>query len=113
MDTTISEPLIDESLDMHRETVRETLDSIAQDVGAALRDNGMNYAVFFTAGQSDRTVITIATPFDPSDEIWERMISTAIEIISDRLGGIKLGSRELPCASANLVMTAADLTADF
>ena len=113
MDTTISEPLIDESLDMHRETVRETLDAIANDVGAALRDNGMNYPIFLTAGRSDRTILTIATPFDPSDQVWERMVAIAIEIISDRLGGIKLGSRELRCASANPIMTAVDVTAEL
>jgi hypothetical protein len=109
MDT---EPLSADSLDMHRETVRETLDAIANDVGAALRDNGMNYPIFLTAGRSDRTILTIATPFDPCDQIWERMVAIAIGIISDRLGGIKLGSRELRCASANLVMTGADLTAE-
>jgi hypothetical protein len=98
---------------MHRETVRETLDAIANDVGAALRDSGMNYPIFLTAGRSDRTILTIATPFDPSDQVWEGMIAIAIGIISDRLGGLKLASHELRCASANLSMTAVDLTADL
>jgi hypothetical protein len=38
------------------------------------------------------------------------MIVIAIEIIADRLDGLKLSSRELRCASANMVMTGADLT---
>ena len=110
---TIEEPLTDENLDVHRATVRETLDAIASDVGVALKDAGYNYPIFLTAGRSDRTILCISTPFDPSDKIWEQMTSIAIGIITKRLGGIKLSRRELRCASANLVMTAADVTADF
>ena len=50
-----------------RETIRESLDAIANDIGMAMRDVGLRFPVYITVRASGDSLATIATPLDPSD----------------------------------------------
>jgi hypothetical protein len=50
-----------------------------------------------------------ATPLDPSDSDWLRAGQIVTDIIGDKIDGVKLRHRELPCAAAGAMMGAADL----
>jgi hypothetical protein len=52
------------------------------------------------------------TPGESSAADWLSATAIVHEIVSKRLGGIKLRNRELQCAMVNATMTVADLTAD-
>ena len=102
----------DDHLYSQRETIRESLDEIATDVGMMLRDVGLTFPVFLTVPTSGNSLATIATPIDPSDEDWTRASAIICQIIEDRCGTGKLRRRELRCAMANAQMSAADVTTD-
>jgi hypothetical protein len=103
---------IDDGLDAQRDTIRHSLDAIASDVGMALRDVGLNFPVFLTVPNSGHSLATIATPLDPTDCDWQRASEIVCQIIAKRIGCDRLRARELTCAVANSMVTAADLTAD-
>jgi hypothetical protein len=54
----------------------------------------------------------MAIPADPSADVWLSVTRIVSQIVSDRLDGTVLRSRELPCAMADTTMSAADLTED-
>jgi hypothetical protein len=103
------EPSIDDSLDAQRETLRQSLDAVASDVGLALRDAGLNFPVFLTVPSSGNSLATIATPLDPIDDDWEHASAIACRIIAEKVGCDGLRARALTCAVANSSMAAADL----
>jgi hypothetical protein len=111
MDTT-DESSSNETLEENRETLRTSLHEIAAEVGNAMRDARLNFPLGLTVPASGNALITLLTSDDPSSA--DRLSETGIvhEIVAKRLGGIKLSSREPPCAMANATMTAVDLTAD-
>jgi hypothetical protein len=110
MDTT-NELSTSERLAAHREIIRQSLDEIANDVGSALRDVGLNYPIYMTVPHSGDPIATIATPLNPSNDDWLKMSAIACRVVGRRLG-IRLRDKTLPCAMANAAMSAADLTAD-
>jgi hypothetical protein len=52
------------------------------------------------------------TPDHPSSADWQSATAIVYETIAKRLGGIKLRSRELPCAMINVAMNVVDVIAD-
>jgi len=60
MDTT---PQTD--LDAQRETIRRSLNEIANDIGMAMRDVGLHFPVFMTVRDNGDSLATIATPLEP------------------------------------------------
>jgi hypothetical protein len=108
MDTT--NKLSPERLEAHREIIRASLNEIVADVGAAMRAAGLNYPIFLTVPHSGDPIATIATPLDPSDDDWSKMSAIACRVVGKRLE-IRLVDKTLPCAAANVAMSAADLTA--
>ena len=58
---------IDDHLYSQRETIRQSLDAIGNDIGMAMRDVGQTFPVYITVGTSGNSLATIATPLDPSD----------------------------------------------
>ena len=58
---------------------------------------------------SGDALLTFATPIDPCDEDWSHAGQIVSDIIGDKLDGVKLRHRELPCAAAGVIMGAADL----
>ena len=108
MDTT---PQTD--LDAQRETIRRSLNEIANDIGMAMRDVGLHFPVFMTVRDHGDSLATIATPLDPSDEDWSRASAIVCQAIGQKIGDRKLRSRELLCAVANAApMSAAEVAAE-
>ena len=106
MDTT---PQTD--LDALRETIRRSLNEIANDIGMAMRDVGLHFPVFMTVRDNGDSLATIATPLDPSNDDWERATAIVRQIIGQKIGNRKIRSRELFCAVANAApMSAAEVT---
>jgi hypothetical protein len=102
----------DNQVEADREIIRPLLDDIAQEVGNKLREAGLSLQVFLTVPRSGNAIATMATPADPSTDVWLSVIRIVSKIVSDRLDGTVLRSRELPCAMADTTMSAADLTGD-
>ena len=51
--------------------------------------------------RSGDSLVSIATPLDPSDDNWERATAIACEVIGRWLGVEKLRSRPMICAIAD------------
>jgi hypothetical protein len=113
MDTINQRDSVNEpQVEAERDIIRPILDDIAQEVGNKLRDEGLSFPIFLTVPHTGTAIATMATPLDPQDDVWLRAVAIVSEIVSERLNGIKLRSRELPCAMVGTAMSAADLTAD-
>jgi hypothetical protein len=104
--------LLDDRLESQRETIRQSLDAIANDIGMALRDIGLTFPVFLTVPNSGLSLVTFATPIDPTDEDWSRATEIVCQAIEGRIGASKLRGAALQCAMARATMSAADVTAD-
>ena len=91
----------EDRLETQRETIRQSLDAIANDIGMVMRDVGLNFPVYITVRNSGNSLATIATPLDPSDEDWSRASAIVCQIIQKRIGCGRLRGRELSCAVAN------------
>jgi hypothetical protein len=109
MDTDNECQEIDDTLDAQRDTLRQSLDAIASDVGLALRDVGLNFPVFLTVPNSGHSLATIATPLDPTDGDWQRASEIVCQIIAQKVGYDRLRGRKLTCAIVNGSIAAADL----
>ena len=100
-------------LDTQRDMIRQSLNEIANDIGMAMRDVGLNFPLYITVRNSGDAVVTIATPRDPSDEQWQHAREIVCRTLEERVGCGRLGGRELACAIANAgAINAADVTAD-
>ena len=106
------ESSIDDRIDAQRSVIRQSLDELAADVGVALRNAGLACPVFLTVPNSGDSLATVATPIDPPNEDWSRVMAIVCRIFEERVGKGKLRSRELRCAMATAAMTAAEVTAD-
>jgi hypothetical protein len=98
-----------ERLEAHRTIIRQSLDEMAADVGTALREVGLDYPVYVSVPYSGDALATIITSVDPSDDDWEKVVAIFSKIIGDRIDGIGLRSRDLPCAAANSTTNCADV----
>jgi hypothetical protein len=94
-----------------RARLKASLPTIATEVTAALHDASIAMSVFFTVPSSG-PILTFATPTDPDDQMWNRVREIVVPIVSRvvRLGD--LICQEAPCASAGVMMAAADLLED-
>ena len=105
--------IFDDQLDVKRDIIRQSLDEIANDIGMAMRDVGLNFPVYMTVRNSGDAHVTIATTLDPSDADWQQASEIVCRIIQEKVGCEHLQGQELPCAIANAgVINAADVTAD-
>jgi len=99
-------------LDTQRDIIRESLHEVTNDIGMAMRDVGLTFPIYFAVPNSGDALLTIATPFDPSDGDWQRTREIVCRALEERVRCGRLGGRELACAIANAgVINAADLTA--
>jgi hypothetical protein len=113
METTNKQDLSAENrIESKREIIRECLDEIIVVVESRLRAAGLSSTIFLTVPYSGDSVLTMATPLDPSDELWSHIVKIVCEIVSERLNGLKLRSRDMVCAMVNAAMGAAEVTAD-
>jgi hypothetical protein len=101
-----------DSLDAQRDTIRQSLNEIVNDIGMAMRDIGLTFPVYITVRNSGDALVTVATPLDPSDADWQHASSIVCQIIEEKVGCGRLRSLELACAVANGSVAAADVTAE-
>ena len=99
-------------IEAKREIIRACLDEIIVVVESRLRAAGLSSSIFLTVPHSGDAVMTMATPLDPPDDLWSRIVEIVCKIVSERLDGRKLRRREMICVMANATMSAADVTAD-
>ena len=113
MDTTIQQDSSASSrIESKREIIRDCLNEIIIVVESRLRAAGLSSTIFLTVPHSGDAVVTMATPLDPSDNLWTHIVEIVCETVSERLDGFKLRGRKMICAMANTTMVAADLTTD-
>jgi hypothetical protein len=113
METTNKQDLTaDNRIESKQQIIRDRLNEIIVDVESRLRAAGLSSTIFLTVPNSGNAVASIATPLDPPDDLWSRIVETVCEIVSERLDGLKLRSQDMICAAVNAKMGAADLTAD-
>ena len=91
---TINESSTDDRLEAGRAILRESLDQISADVRTALRDVGLSYPVHVRVQNSGDALATLITSADAPQSEWEKATMIFLEIIGDRLGGVKLRSRD-------------------
>jgi hypothetical protein len=112
MDTINEYQEINDRLDAHRDIIRQSLDAISNDIGTAMRDVGLTFPLYITVRNSGDSLVTIATPLDPSDEQWQHAREIVCRTLEERIGRGRLQGRELACAIANAgAINAADVTA--
>ena len=104
------EPTDDDELETQRSIIRESLDEFAEELGVAMRAANLHYPIGLTVPISGEALVTMVTPVDPSDDDWSHATAIVRQIVSRRLGGIRLRSRPLTCAMANAPMNAAEIT---
>lgn len=92
-----------------RRTLASSLNDIATEVNAVLRDADLRIPVFFTVPSSGESIMTFATPIDPSDQEWERVAEIILPIVASKIGAARLRSRAMPCVAAGIPFSAADL----
>jgi hypothetical protein len=106
-------PEANERLDAHRDIIRQSLDVITSDIGMAMRDVDLTFPVYITVRNSGDTLVTIATPLDPSDADWQQATAIVCRTLEERVGCDRLRGRELACAIVNAgAINAADVTGD-
>jgi hypothetical protein len=99
-------------IETKREIIRDCLNEIIIVVESRLRAAAVSVPIFLTVPNSGASIVTMATPLDPSDDLWAHIVEIVCETVSERLGGLKLRTEDTICAAANTKMGAADLTAD-
>ena len=104
------EPTDDDELETQRSIIRRSLDEIGEELGVAMRAANLHYPIGLTVPISGEALVTMVTPVDPSDDDWSHATAIVRQIVSRRLGGIRLRSRPLTCAMANAPMNAAERT---
>ena len=105
-------PIIDD-LDTQRDSIRGSLDAITNDFGMALRDAGFGHIpVYFVVPNSGDALASLATPLDPSEDDWSRILEIAYRVIQEKIGCGNLRGRALTCAAINTPMTSADVTSE-
>lgn len=106
-------PITIDYLDAQRESIRNALDEITNDIGTTMRDAGLGHIpVYLVIPNSGDAIATVATPLDPSDDEWSRVMEIACRVIQQKTGSSKLRSRPLACTAINTTMVSADVTAD-
>ena len=105
--------ILGDKLDAQRDIIRESLNEIANDIGMAMRDVGLNFPVYMTVRNSGDALVTIATTLEPSDADWAQASAIVCRILEEKVDCGRLRGQTLPCAIANAgVINAADVTAD-
>ena len=103
--------LTDRHLHGQRESIRGSLNEITNDIGMAMRDAGLGrIPIYMVIPNSGDALASLATPLEPSDEEWSRIMAIAFRVIQEKIGCGKLYSRTLSCATVNEPVAATEVT---
>ena len=78
----------DDKLDTQRDIIRQSLAEIANDIGMAMRDVGLNFPLYMTVRNSGDALVTIATTLDPSDADGHRHLPSSVGLYKKRLAAV-------------------------
>ena len=100
--------------DAQRDIIRSNLTEIANDIGMAMRDAGLDFPAYIAVRNSGESLATIATPLDPSEDDWQQACDIVCRIMEKKIGSdTKLRNQKLLCAVANSTpMSAAEVAPD-
>jgi hypothetical protein len=100
-----------DNFDPNRDLIRQSLDTIANDVRMAMRDAGLGaIPTYIVIPNSGDALATVMTPLDPSDDDWARVMEIACSVIQETIGSGKLQTRGMVWTMANEPNDAADVT---
>ena len=101
-----------EDSDPNRDLIRQSLDTIANDVRMAMRDAGLgSIPTYIVIPNSGDAIATVMTPLDDvSDDVWALVMEIACRVIQEKIGGGKLRTHEMAWTMANEPDGAADVT---
>jgi hypothetical protein len=109
-------PLDDEkddiSLEAQRSILRQSLDETANAVRIEMNGAGLSFPFGMTVPESGLSLVTMVTPVDPSDEEWSQATTIVCQIVAQKLGGIGVRCRPLPCVMVNPTMMAAEVVSN-
>jgi hypothetical protein len=97
----LDDSTLDDRLDAQRDIIRQSINEIANDIQVKMRDVGLTFPLYITVRNSGGTLVTIATPLDPSSVDWQRASAIVCQILEEKVGCDRLRVHELPCAIAN------------
>jgi hypothetical protein len=89
-----------ERQDAQRDRLRISIEEIATDVTATLRDADLTTPVFLAVPSSGSALLSFATSADPTNETWEHVSKIVCQIVGNTIGVTGLIGRSLTVPSA-------------
>ena len=102
----------EQRVEAYREVIRLSLDEIAVEVEAALRDANLHIPIYLVLPNTGSSIVNVATLLDPPDLDWSHAAAIVCRLLGAKLGGIQLSSRSLQCWVANAKLDAAEVLQD-
>jgi hypothetical protein len=116
MDRTINEEEqlddTDDELNAQRSVIRQFMDDIVNQIGREMRTAGLSHPLGLTIPRSGQSIVIVITPDDPNEADWEKSSAIIRRVVSGRLGGLRLRSRNLLCAMVPTPTGGANITAN-
>jgi len=72
---------------------------------------GLTYPVYLAVPNSGDSLLSFATPLDPSDDEWRRMNDIVRNVVGAAIGAENLRSNPLACAMTGTAMGSAGVVA--
>jgi hypothetical protein len=95
-----------------RDIIRRSLHEIAAELGDRLRAADLHHPVYLVVPSTGNALVSMMTPFNPCDDDWRRVGTIVRDIVSSRLDGVTVRAVEMPCATADAAMGAAEISGD-
>jgi len=99
------------TLNRDRKMIRNSLPDIAAQVHSRLVGAGLTYPVYLAVPNSGDSLLSFATPLDPSDDEWRRMNDIVRNVVGAAIGAENLRSNPLACAMTGTAMGSAGVVA--
>jgi hypothetical protein len=103
MDEQQQEAFDEHDLETQRSIIRQSFDEIVTDIGIAMCVAHLTFPLGITIPSSGHANITVVSPGDPPDDEWEQASTNVQQVVSKRLGGIRLRSKHLPCTRSSRI----------
>jgi hypothetical protein len=93
-----------------REILTSSLEQICAEASLALQQSSFNFQLFLMVPATGNSMLSVATPADPSDEDWSRATDIVIDIVKRKTGMQGLCARERPCAATDAPIDAVEIS---
>jgi hypothetical protein len=115
MDEQQQEAFDEHDLETQRSTIRQSFDEIVSEIRVAMQTARLTFPLGITIPSSGFAFITMVTPEadgDVSEADWEQASVIVRNVVSKKLGGIRLRSNHLRCSMVNSTMNATEITSN-